>query len=127
MASITYLRLDSSYDPVFDPAVALTDLAAVTQAIQTALLLFQGEWWESLNVGTPMFQVILGQRATPKGLQTMSLALSTAIQAVPFVSSVVATVTFNPKTRQFAYSAAVQTSFGPTTVAGNLPGSSASV
>lgn len=127
MASITYLRLDSSYDPVFNPAVALTDLAAVTQAIQTALLLFQGEWWESLNVGTPMFQVILGRRATPKGLQAMSLALSLAIQAVPYVSSVVATAMFNPKTRQFSYSATAQTSFGPTTVSGNLPGNSASI
>lgn len=127
MASITYLRLDSSYDPVFDPAVALTDLAAVTQAIQTALLLFQGEWWENLNAGTPMFQQILGQRTTPKGLQAMNLALSQAIQAVPYVSSVVATVSFNPINRQFSYTATAQTAFGSTTVSGNLPGSAASV
>lgn len=114
---ISYLRLDASYDPVFDPASALTDLAAVVQAIKTRIFLLQGEWWENLNEGTPLFQEILGARATPKGQQIMALALSARIAGTPYVTAVQnVTVTFNPETRLFTYSATVQTAFGVTTI-----------
>lgn len=128
MSSITYLQLDPSDDPIFDPKASLTDLAAVTQAIETRLLLFAGEWWEDLNEGTPMFQSILGASANPKNLQAMNLILSQRIQSTPFVSSVLsASVTFDPVKRAFTFSATAQTAFGPTTVIVTLPGSSASL
>jgi hypothetical protein len=117
MPSITYLQLDASYDPIFNPANSLTDIDAVRQAIMTTILLFQGEWWENLNAGTPMFQLILGHRATPNNLQIMEQALSNRIASVPYVSGVLSiSVNFDNRTRKFSYQATVSTSFGNITV-----------
>jgi hypothetical protein len=127
MSTISYLRLDAEYDPVFDPASALTDLQAVEQAIKTRILLFEGEWWENLSEGTPMFQQILGQRATPTALQAMALALTARISGTPYVSSVQdVTVSFNAASRALSYQATVQTAFGTVQVS-NEPGDSASL
>jgi hypothetical protein len=126
-ASIVYLRLDASGDPVFDPSSELLDLAAVEQAIKTRLLFFEGEWWENLNEGTPMFQEILGQRASSNGIAVMSAALSARVAGTPFVSSVLnAIVAFDPTTRKFTFTCTAQTSFG--TIPINFsPGASAGV
>jgi hypothetical protein len=121
-ALISYLLLDEDYDPILYPQPALTNLKAVEQCIKTTLLLFQGEWWENLNLGTPMFQTILGNRATPNGLQIMSAALSARISSVPYVTAVQdVNITFNPANRLFTYMATVQTSFGTVKII-NTPG-----
>jgi len=113
MSVITYLRLDADYDPVFDPNVALTDLQAVEQAIKTRILLFEGEWFENLNEGTPMFQDILAHQANPANLANMELALTARISGTPYVAAVLnITITFNPVTRALSYSATVQSVFG---------------
>lgn len=39
---------------------------AVSQAIKTRLKLLRGEWWENVGEGTPLFQEILGARASPE-------------------------------------------------------------
>ena len=125
MASITYLRLDSEYDPVFVPQASLTDLAAVTQAIETTLALYQGEWFGNLSLGVPMFQDILGTPGSLKSQSTINLILSRAIKGVPYVAGVInPTVTYNPVTRKLTYTAIAQTSFGqvPVTL---QPGASA--
>jgi hypothetical protein len=110
---ISYLKLDDEYDPIFLTSASLTNLAAVEQIIKTTILLFMGEWWEDLNTGTPMFQKIIGQRATPAGLQIMSQALSARISGVPYVSAVQSVeASFNPITRKFNFSATADTSFG---------------
>lgn len=128
MSTITYLLLDADNDPVFDPLAALADLAAVTQAIRTRLLLFEGEWWADLNDGTPMFQEIIGKRATPNGLQTMALALNARVSGTPYVSGVQdVETTFSNASRLFTYSAVVQTSFGQAVVGPISPGSTASL
>ena len=112
-AQILYLKLDANHDPVFDPSAELSNLDAVAQAIDTRLLLFQGEWWENLNEGTPMFQQIIGQRATPNGLQIMAMALSARIAGTPYVSGVEnAVVTFDKIKRAFIFSCTAHTSFG---------------
>lgn len=116
-ATIVYLRLDSSYDPVFDPNVALQDLAAINQAIQTRLLFFQGEWFENLNDGTPMFQQILGIRRTVNNQELAALALTQRILGTPYVSAVInVSSQINDANRQMSYSATAQTSFGKGTV-----------
>ena len=123
--TITYLRLDAEYDPVFEPSVALQDLYAVQQAIQTRLLLFQGEWWENLNEGTPMFQEIMGQRVNANSEQIMALALSQRIAGTPYVTGVQnIEIQFDPAARALTYSALAQTSFGPVSVSSS-PGASA--
>jgi hypothetical protein len=117
MSSITYLQLDASYDPIFDPRAALQDLQAVEQAIKTRVLLFEGEWWEDLNLGTPMFQEIIGARATPNGQQVMSAALAARISGTPFVSTVQnINATFASASRKFSFSATADTSFGAVSV-----------
>lgn len=118
MAQILYLRLDSSYDLVWDPNVALQDLQAVEQAIQTRLLLLEGEWFENLNEGTPLFQQILGAIKTTGGQTLAALALTARIQGTPFVSAVQnVTATVNSATRALSFSATAQTNFGTAQVA----------
>ena len=114
MPSILYLRLDASYDPLFDTASQLSDLLAVAQAIQTRLMLFQGEWWENLNEGTPMFQQILGyRRQTSAGQDLATSALVTRIMGTPYVTAVHnVQMSFNPTTRLYTFTATVYTSFG---------------
>lgn len=116
MATILYLRLDASNDPVFDPAVALADGAAVKQAIQTRLLLFAGEWWENLNEGTPLFQQILGAIKKKGNQDLASLALTARIAGTPFVSSVGKVAASVDTTRALHFSATAQTIFGPVQV-----------
>lgn len=126
-AAITYLRLAEGFEPVFDPEAELTNLQAVAQAINTRLLLFKGEWWENLNEGTPYFQQILSQRATPQNLQVMALALANRVSTTPFVSSVTdISCTINDATRLLMFSCIAKTSFGSVPVTFS-PGVSASV
>jgi hypothetical protein len=113
MASILYLRLDSSYDPVFEPSAELSDLEAVRQAVQTRILLFEGEWWENLNEGTPMFQLILGYRQFKGNQQVAALAITKRIMGTPYVSSVSnILVGFDPVKRRMTFTATVITTFG---------------
>lgn len=117
MSAITYLRLDSSNDPIFYPSAALSDLDAVAQAIRTRILLFEGEWWEDLNDGTPMFQEILGAPAGGPNRQIMELALTQRIAQTPYVSSVQdVSIEFNTETRELSFSATAQTAFGTASV-----------
>lgn len=126
-ASIVYLRLDAENDPIFYPQAELTNLDAVAQAILTRLNLFQGEWWENLNEGTPMFQEIISQRASPGGQQIMALALAQRVQGTPFVSGVTdMVVSFDPVKRKFQFRCTAQTSFGAVPV-DFTPGTSARV
>jgi hypothetical protein len=124
--TILYLKLDARYDPLFDPTTELSDLDAVAQAIQTRLLLFEGEWWENLLEGTPLFQQILGyRRQTGTGQDLATTALTTRIMGTPYVSAVTnVQVQFNPTTRSFNYAATVYTSFGTISISGpssNVP------
>jgi hypothetical protein len=123
--SISYLALDTTYDPVFDPAQTLTGVDAVAQDILTRLKLWQGEWWENLSLGTPMLQTIFAQPATPQGQNAMALALQTQIQQAPYAQRVIdVQVSFSDG--QFSYSCSVQTAFGVVSVTGQL-GQSASI
>lgn len=114
-ATIQYLRLDADGDPIFDPGSVLTDIDAVTQAINTRILLFLGEWWEDTSQGTPMFQSILGGAATTANLQAMQLALVQRISGAPYVSSVESlALNFTSATRAFSVSYSALTAFGST-------------
>jgi hypothetical protein len=89
----------------------LSDIDAVAQIITQKILLFLGEWWESLSIGTPMFQSILGVANTSAGV---GLILRTQILATPYVTDVQnLTVNYSGTTRAYTFSATVITSFGP--------------
>ena len=115
MARITYLVLDSSYDPIFADGASLTDGAAVRQIILTRLKLFMGEWWEALNLGLPVFQLILGKLGSPKGQAAMSRAIQQNVEGSPYVIGVV-NVSANFTSGKFSFTATARTEFGQVTV-----------
>ena len=125
MSTISYTALDANYDPIFAAGTSLTDAAAVSQAILTRLKLFYGEWWENLNLGLPVFQSMLGQLGSQRGLSAMQLAIQQCILGTPYVTAVtdVRTAFTNG---QLKFTATAQTAFGPVTVQ-NVPGASASL
>jgi hypothetical protein len=121
--SASYLALDNVYDPVFDPGASLVDAYAVAQDVKTRLNMFMGEWWENLNLGLPMFQTILGQAATAKGLTAMQLAVQTVILGTQYVSGINSlSVQFNQDTLALSISASVTTVFGVAPLNLNVPG-----
>ena len=115
--SIIYRSLGPANDPLWGQGKTnfITDINAVAQAIRTVLLLFQGEWWESVQSGTPWFQSILGHANSP----AVTLLLVTQILTVPFTQSVESVTTaYDPASRSYTFSATVITSFGPVQVNG---------
>jgi hypothetical protein len=122
--SISYLLLDQAYDPVFADGTSLTGTQAVAQAILTRLKLFLGEWWENLNLGLPVFQSMLGQLGSPRGIAAMQLAIQQNIAGAPYVTAVTGVVVAFTN-GQLQYTAQVQTAFSPTTVSNAPPGASA--
>jgi hypothetical protein len=124
MASITVRRLDSNGNPDF--TVGLSDLDAVTQIIGTTIKLFQGEWWENINEGTPLFQKILGVRGvTP---DSVSSILQARIMSVDYVTGITnSSCSYDPSSFSFSFSCDVNTSFGTVTVSYPENGTSASI
>lgn len=115
-ATITVRQLSASGDPIQGNGQSnfLSDINAVAQIIATRLKLLQGEWWESLNAGTPLFESILG---SGQNHSAVSLILQQQILDSPYVLSV-SNVSSNwtPSTRAFSFSCSVQTQFGTLTV-----------
>jgi hypothetical protein len=128
-ASGVPIIVPSSYDPQWGQGQSnfIANLPAVQQAIQTRLLLFQGEWWASTTDGLPLWQAIAAQSGA--GVNQMAAIISARIQATPYVISLNSvTAVFNVSTRAFTYSAQVNTQFGmvpvtvtPTPPSGALP------
>ena len=91
------------------------DLMAVAQIILTRLKLLQGEWFEDLNQGTPLFQQLLGKPTTSDGIL---LVLRERILGTPYVTGISNIgVTYQGSSRAFTFSATVQTQFGSVSVA----------
>ncbi len=129
MATITYRKLDQNGDPLQGGGQSnfVSDLDAVAQAIQTRLKFLQGEWWENLNAGTPLFQSMLGVSGVGRNPETVTLLLTQRILGTPFVTGVSNVATsVNSSTRAFQFSCQVQTQFGSLTVT-NQPGSRAAL
>lgn len=126
MSVISYLQLDGSYDPIFADGTALIDGAATAQVVLTRLKLFMGEWWENLNLGLPVFQQMLGQLGSQRGLRAMQAAIQQNISSfTPYVTGVTnVQVAFT--NGRLTYTANVQTMFGPVTLS-NMPALSAAI
>jgi len=87
----------------------LLDATALAQAIKTKLLLFQGEWWEDLIEGLPMFQSILGASGSSKAnvdllFQSRILSFSN-IKKIEFFNS-------SLENRIYSFYCVVNTDFG---------------
>jgi hypothetical protein len=111
-------KLDSNHDPIYGNGIAcfLTDLDAVAQIIETSLLLFQGEWWNDLTIGLPVFQSIVGQ-AENNRQAVIALLIQQVILSVAYVTAI-SNVKFlyTSANRSFSYACNVQTAFGTVTV-----------
>jgi hypothetical protein len=91
----------------------------VAQIIATRLKLLQGEWWENLNAGTPLFQSLLGRAPNA---QAAALMLQQRILGTPYVTGVSNVQTgYDRNARAFQFSCQVSTQFGVLTVS-NQPG-----
>jgi hypothetical protein len=130
-ATITYRQLDGTGDPIWGGGQSnfIADLNAVAQAISTRLKLLQGEWWESLNTGTPLFQSMLGIGGSGKQPGVMALILTQRILSTPYVLSVDNVVTsYDATLRSFAFACTAKTRFGTVTVTTQpQPGSKAAL
>jgi hypothetical protein len=126
MSYITYLLLDADNDPVFDPGAALSDQAAVRQAILTRLKLFLGEWWEDLTIGLPVFQSMLGKLASKSCQAAIQAAIQTCVLGTPYVTGI-SNLSTDFSDGKFTFTATAQTAFGSVTVDSSLPGNSASL
>jgi hypothetical protein len=108
---VRYRRLDSSWDYTFGNGKGnyLVGIDAIAQAIKTRLLFFQGEWWENLLDGTPMFQSILGASGSKK--TAIDRIIQKRIQDTPGVL-VVSSMSSSFANREYSFTASVDTDFG---------------
>lgn len=116
-ATISVRQLDAFHDPLWgnNQNNFIIDLQAVAQIIETSLLLFQGEWWENLNEGLPLWQSILGSNNGKKA-DVVSLIIQTRILQVPYVLNITNITTTYSTNRSFSFVCDVNTAFGTLTV-----------
>jgi hypothetical protein len=130
MATITYRKLDENGDPLQGNGQAnfVSDIDAVAQAISTRLKLLAGEWWESLNDGTQLFQSMLGVAGSGKHPETIAFLLTQRILASPYVTGVSNVQTgYDATARAFQFSCQVATEFGVLTVTNQPIGAQAAL
>lgn len=116
---MTYRVLDSKGDYSFGKGKSgfLTDIQAVGQAIYTKLNLLQGEWWENLNEGLPLFQKILGNPGATKELSVADLVVKARILETPNAIEIQSfSSNFDHATRKYTVTAVVNTTYGTTEV-----------
>jgi hypothetical protein len=127
-------QLDANHDPIYGNGQAdfLVGIYAVAQIIQTALLLFEGEWWAQLNEGLPLFQSILGAAGAGKNPEAVSLVIQNRILGITFqgtqlvISLSNINTSYNPVNRAFQFNCNANTIFGTIAVSFQ-PGASAAL
>lgn len=97
-----------------------TDSTACSQAIYTTLRQLQGEWWEDLSKGLPLFQQILGARISNDDVSAIDMLVQEQILTVPGVQSIVSMQSsWNSSSRTYSLlQATVQTIFGDVVIEG---------
>jgi hypothetical protein len=128
-STITVRKLLPNGEPSYGNGLNdyIADIDAVAQIILTTIRLFEGEWWEALDQGTPMFQKIIGAPGAGKKPETVSLLLQQRIEGVPYVTGIPnIETTYAVNTRAFSFQCTVTTSFG-TLYLSSQPGSAASL
>lgn len=91
----------------------LSRAAAVGQAIYTRMKLLQGEWWEQIDDGLPLFQNILGTRGHPDSLHAIDLLVQARITETPHVSQI-KDFQNTYEDRTYSFRCNVETDFGET-------------
>jgi hypothetical protein len=128
MATITVRALNpTTWDPLYGNGQNnfISDLAAVTQIINTRMRLFRGEWFLNVTDGLPLFQSILGSSAGRNNIDVITNIISSRILGTPYVLSI-SSVDVVLSGRSLTYSAVVQTQFGTVSI-NNAPALSSSL
>lgn len=118
-----YRKLDSQGDHTFGGSKLdyFTETEAVAQAIKTKLLLLEGEWWEDLELGFPLFTEVLGQTGTKDALEAIQLLVTEKMFEVEHVMAVEEYVgTLDRQTRQYSATCIVETEYGQLQLEVNL-------
>lgn len=105
------LDADGDYSFGFGNANFYTDANAVAQAIGTKLKMFQGEWWEDVDDGLPLFQGILDVNGTSASIEAVDLIVQARIMETPYVNSMQA-YTSSYENKAYTASGAASTTFG---------------
>lgn len=117
MSTIRVRKLDSNHDMIYGQGSQdyLIDIDAVSQIIQTRLLLFLREWWEDREDGLPLWQRILGRPGIKKGI--IDGLIRERILGTPYVKGIQSlTSKIDVDLRSYQVYIVVQTSFGPVIV-----------
>ncbi len=112
MPSILARKIDANGDPMRGAGLSnfAADLDAVAIILSTKPRLLEGEWFETLSEGTPLFQSLLGHSITTSGV---ALILRKRILSVPYVTGIESLeVTYVAAGRTFRFQAVVVTQFG---------------
>lgn len=118
-------RLDADWDMTFGNGLNcyLSGLEASAQAVKSHLLLFLQEWWMDQDDGLPMWQFILGAGAGSDLIKEavdrliVERILSTQLDGVMLVTDVKdISSSFNADTRDYSFTATIDTIFGTITV-----------
>jgi hypothetical protein len=107
-----YRKLDANDDYTFGKRdVMRYDTEAVAQAVKTRLLLLLGEWWETPDDGTPLFERVLGRRfRTDEPLTEVDLILSERINGTQGVTEITRfDSTLIPDSREYSASVIIKT------------------
>jgi hypothetical protein len=107
-----YRKLDEFDDYTFGKRdVMCYGTEAVAQAVKTRILLLLGEWWESPDDGTPLFERILGRRfRTDEPLTEVDLILSERINGTQGVAEITRFDSdMNPETRGYTADVIIKT------------------
>jgi len=111
-----YRALDANGDYTFGRGQGnflINSPACVAQAVQTALLLKQGEWFLDTTVGVPYDTKVLGYGTS----STYDLTIREAILNVEGVTAITSySSSRDPKTRRLTINATISTKYGATTI-----------
>lgn len=119
-----YRMLDSNGDYVLGNGSSqfFSGPEAVAQAIVTHIKLLLGEWWEDVNLGTPLFQSILGKPGSEEHLNSVdniykAMILSTELNGEKLVSSIDNyDREYNSSTRTYRFIATVTTIYSESVI-----------
>lgn len=108
--------LSSTGDPLRGAGLQnfVTNLDATAEIILTTVRLLQNEVFYNLNIGTPLFGVLLDH---PTTTAAVTLIMRNIILACPFVTGISSIeCSYGAGGRTLTFSAVVTTQFGPVTV-----------
>ena|SRR5438876_12157718 len=125
MATITTRKLDPvTWEPLYGNGQSnfISDVDAVAQIIAQRLKLFEGEWWEALTEGLPLWQQIMGYGGGGSNQQAINLLIEARILGTPFVTGLNSVQSsYDPGTRSYKFYAVAETQFGTSIVVTNFP------